>query len=53
MPSTVSMCEEVKDAWGAVKADPAVHAVVLRAAGERAFCVGLDMKTPFGQPDDV
>jgi enoyl-CoA hydratase/carnithine racemase len=47
------MCEEIKDAWAVVKADPAVHAVVLRAAGERAFSVGLDISKPFGQPDDV
>jgi enoyl-CoA hydratase/carnithine racemase len=47
------MCEEVRDAWAAVKADPDVHAVVLRAAGERAFSVGLDINKPFGQPDDI
>ena len=29
------------------------NAVVLRAAGDRAFCAGLDMKKPYGQPDDV
>ena len=38
------MCEEVRDAWRRVKDDPAVHAVVLRAAGDRAFCAGLDLK---------
>jgi enoyl-CoA hydratase/carnithine racemase len=27
--------------------------VVLRAAGDRAFCAGLDTSTPYGQPDDV
>jgi enoyl-CoA hydratase/carnithine racemase len=47
------MCEEVRDAWHRVKDDPSVHAVVLRAAGERAFSAGLDTKQPFGQPDDV
>ena len=47
------MCEEIRHAWAAIKADPLVHAVVLRAAGERAFCVGLDVNKPFGQPDDV
>ena len=30
-----------------------MHAVVLRAAGDRAFCAGLDVKQAFGQPDDV
>jgi enoyl-CoA hydratase/carnithine racemase len=47
------MCEEIRQVWATVKEDPDVHAVVLRAAGERAFCVGLDVKTPFGQPDDI
>ncbi len=47
------MCEEVRDAWRRVKDDPAVHTVVLRAAGDRAFCAGLDVKKPYGQPDDV
>jgi enoyl-CoA hydratase/carnithine racemase len=47
------MCEEVRTAWKRVKDDPAVHAVVLRAAGDRAFCAGLDTKRPYGQPDDV
>lgn len=47
------MCEEVRDAWRRVKADPEVHAVVLRAAGDRAFCAGLDTKKSYGQPDDV
>jgi enoyl-CoA hydratase/carnithine racemase len=47
------MCEEIRHAWHAVKDDPAVHAVVVRAAGERAFCAGLDTSKPYGQPDDV
>lgn len=47
------MCEEVCDAWHQVKADPDVNAVVLRGAGDRAFCAGLDVKKPYGQPDDV
>ena len=47
------MCEEIRSAWQRIKADPAVHAVVLRAAGDRAFCAGLDVKKAYGQPDDV
>ena len=47
------MCEEVRDAWHRIKADTSVNAVVLRAAGDRAFCAGLDMKKAYGQPDDV
>ena len=27
--------------------------MVLRAAGDRAFCAGLDIKTSYGQPDNV
>ncbi|KUI04863.1 enoyl-CoA hydratase/isomerase family protein [Mycobacterium sp. IS-3022] len=48
-----TMCEEMSRAWALVKADESVNAVVLRAAGERAFSVGLDIKTPYGQPDNV
>jgi enoyl-CoA hydratase/carnithine racemase len=47
------MCEEMRAAWKAVKDDPDAHAVVLRAAGDVAFCAGLDVKKPYGQPDDV
>ncbi|HKY16867.1 MAG TPA: enoyl-CoA hydratase/isomerase family protein [Microthrixaceae bacterium] len=47
------MCEEMRAVWAMVKADPAVHAVVLRAAGDRAFCAGLDTSSSYGQPDDV
>jgi enoyl-CoA hydratase/carnithine racemase len=47
------MCEDMREAWRSVKSDPSVHAVVLRAAGERAFCAGLDTRQPYGQPDDV
>jgi enoyl-CoA hydratase/carnithine racemase len=47
------MCEEVRAAWRLVKDDPAVHAAVVRAEGDRAFCAGLDTKKPYGQPDDV
>jgi len=47
------MCEEVRDAWHAVKFDERVNAIVLRAAGDRAFCAGLDVKEDFGQPADV
>ncbi len=47
------MCEEMRAAWKLVKDDPDVHAVVLRAAGERAFSAGLDTKKSYGQPDDI
>jgi len=48
-----TMCHEVRDAWHRVKDDSGVNAVVLRAAGDRAFCAGLDVREPYGQPDDV
>ncbi|OBI45223.1 enoyl-CoA hydratase [Mycobacterium colombiense] len=48
-----TMCEEMARAWRAVKLDESVHAVVLRAAGDRAFSAGLDIKTPYGQPENI
>jgi enoyl-CoA hydratase/carnithine racemase len=47
------MCEEMAEAWRVVKLDESVNAVVLRAAGDRAFSAGLDIKSPYGQPDNV
>jgi enoyl-CoA hydratase/carnithine racemase len=47
------MCEEMREAWKLVKDDPEVNAAVLRAAGDRAFCAGLDTKKSYGQPDDI
>ena len=48
-----TMCEEMARAWRMVKSDDAVNAVVLRAAGSRAFSAGLDIKTPYGQPENI
>ena len=48
-----TMCEEMARAWRIVKLDDSVNAVVLRAAGTRAFSAGLDVKTSYGQPDNV
>ncbi len=48
-----TMCEEMAEAWRIVKFDDSVNAVVLRAAGMRAFSAGLDIKTPYGQPENV
>lgn len=47
------MCEEMARAWRIVKLDDSVNAVVLRAAGSRAFSAGLDVKSSYGQPDNV
>jgi enoyl-CoA hydratase/carnithine racemase len=48
-----TMCDEMVKAWRIVKLDDSVHAVVLRAAGDRAFSAGLDIKSSYGQPDNV
>ncbi|WP_197498698.1 enoyl-CoA hydratase/isomerase family protein [Mycobacterium scrofulaceum] len=48
-----TMCEEMAEAWRTVKLDDSVNAVVLRAAGDRAFSAGLDVKTPYGQPENI
>src|SRR6185437_3144486 len=40
-----TMCEEMAQAWRIVKLDDSVSAVVLRAAGDRAFSAGLDIKS--------
>ncbi len=48
-----TMCDEMARAWRQVKADDSVNAVVLRAAGKRAFSAGLDIKTPYGQPENI
>jgi enoyl-CoA hydratase/carnithine racemase len=38
------MASEMSTIWATVRDTDAVHAVVLRAAGERAFCTGIDIK---------
>src|SRR4029077_11792543 len=48
-----TMCEEMARAWRAIKHDESVHAGGLRAAGERAFSAGLDVKSSYGQPDNI
>ncbi len=48
-----TMCEELTRAWHLIKLDDSVNAVVLRAAGDRAFSSGLDIKKSYGQPDSV
>jgi enoyl-CoA hydratase/carnithine racemase len=48
-----TMCHEISDAWRRVKDDDRVNAVVVRAAGDRAFCAGLDVSEDYGQPEMV
>jgi enoyl-CoA hydratase/carnithine racemase len=38
------MLEDFSLIWDTVKADDDVHVMVLRGAGERAFCTGMDVK---------
>jgi enoyl-CoA hydratase/carnithine racemase len=39
-----AMIDEFRDLWPRIRADDDVHVVVLRAAGDRAFCTGVDVK---------
>ena len=39
----VRMRDELYEALSAVKADSDIHAVILKGAGEKAFCVGADL----------
>jgi enoyl-CoA hydratase/carnithine racemase len=48
-----TMCEELIRAWQLIKLDDSVNAVVLRAAGTRAFSAGLDIKKSYGQPGSI
>lgn len=48
-----TMCEEIAQVWQRLRIDDRVHAVVLRAAGDRAFCAGLDIKSSYGQPSGI
>jgi enoyl-CoA hydratase/carnithine racemase len=45
-----TMCHEMADLWREIKRDHRVNAVVLRAAGDRAFSAGLDVRSPYEQP---
>lgn len=47
------MIDAIAQLWDRVKHDDSVHAVVVRAAGERAFSTGLDRKKGFAYPDNL
>jgi len=38
-----TMCDEFSRVWERVRTDDDIHVVVLRAAGDRAFCTGVDV----------
>jgi enoyl-CoA hydratase/carnithine racemase len=47
------MCEEFLDVWRTIRHDDDIHAVVLRAAGDRAFCTGVDRKAGLQRATNV
>ncbi|MEO3822735.1 enoyl-CoA hydratase/isomerase family protein [Actinomadura sp. B10D3] len=47
------MLDEFADVWQVVDGDDDVRALVLRAAGDRAFCTGIDVKEGVPKPDNV
>jgi enoyl-CoA hydratase/carnithine racemase len=47
------MCEEFSNLWSIIREDDAIHAVVLRAAGDRAFSTGVDLKEPIQYSSNV
>jgi enoyl-CoA hydratase/carnithine racemase len=48
-----TMCDEFSLVWKTVREDDDVHAVLLRAAGERAFCTGVDVKQGIDEHPNV
>jgi enoyl-CoA hydratase/carnithine racemase len=48
-----AMCDEFSQIWQRVKADDDVRVVVLRAAGDRAFCTGVDVKQGIHRESNV
>ena len=42
---TETMCTEMVEVWGIVRDTDDIHAAVLQANGERAFCTGIDIKS--------
>lgn len=47
------MLAEIKRLWQIVREDDSVHAIVFRAAGQRAFSTGLDRVKGFQYPDNL
>jgi enoyl-CoA hydratase/carnithine racemase len=47
------MCDEFEHLWSRVRSDDAVHVVVLQAAGDRAFCTGVDVQEGIDTTDNV
>lgn len=47
------MIDEFADVWARVDTDDDIHVVVLRAAGDRAFCTGVDVGDGLVKPENV
>jgi enoyl-CoA hydratase/carnithine racemase len=47
------MCEEFADVWNRAKFDDDIHVVVVRAAGDRAFCTGVDVVNGIEKEENV
>lgn len=47
------MCDEFAAIWSEARSDDDVHVVVLRAAGERAFSTGMDVKEGIHRESNV
>lgn len=47
-----TMCAEFEELWRTVRLDDDIHAVVIRAAGDRAFSTGIDIKQGVPRPDN-
>jgi len=47
------MVDEFYDLWARVRRDDDIHVVVLRAAGERAFCTGVDVTSKLAMPENI
>lgn len=50
---TASMDVALQDAWNEVNSNPAIWAVVLSGEGEKAFCVGADLKDTAPRPERI
>jgi enoyl-CoA hydratase/carnithine racemase len=47
------MVDEFRDVWERVRTDDDIHVAVLRAAGERAFCTGVDVSEGIDLAENV
>jgi len=48
----IKMRDELYEVLGAIKDDPDVDVVILKAAGEKAFCTGGQLNSRFGKADE-